>query len=198
MDSTQQRIRLAVIVGSTRRGRFAPTVAGWVADRAGERGDVELDVIDLAETGLPEVFGDDEDPPPAAVQELAPRLAAADGFVVVTPEYNHSFPAALKTAIDWFVTEWMAKPVGFVCYGGMGGGLRAVEALRLVFAELHAATIREVVSFHDYPDRFGPDGAPLDPRAAEALTGLFDQLGWWAQALRDHRDRVPYPIGASR
>lgn len=187
----RQPTRLAVIVGSTRQGRFAPTVARWVAERARARGDVDVDVVDLAKARLPEVLGDD-DQPPAAVGDLAPRLAAAEAFVVVTPEYNHSFPAALKTAIDWYFDEWMAKPVGFVSYGGISGGLRAVEALRLVFAEVHAATVRDVVSFHNYPDRFGPDAEPINPGPATALAGQLDQLCWWANALRAHRERVPY------
>ncbi|BBF99473.1 MULTISPECIES: NADPH-dependent FMN reductase [Pseudonocardia] len=186
----QHPIRLAVIVGSTRRGRFAPTVADWVAEQVRARGDIKVDVIDLAETALPEVLGDEHEPIPAPVTKLAPRLAAADAFVVVTPEYNHSFPAALKTAIDWFFDEWTAKPVGFVSYGGMGGGLRAVEALRLVFAELHATTVRDVVSFHfrDWPFQF----EPVDPGAVKALSAQLDQLGWWAAALRTGRERVPY------
>lgn len=190
MAQQQYPIRLAVIVGSTRRGRFAPTVAGWVVEQARARGGVEVDVVDLAETSLPEVLGDEHEPTPAAVTALASRLAGADAFVIVTPEYNHSFPAALKTAIDWFFDEWAAKPVGFVSYGGMGGGLRAVEALRLVFAELHAATIRDVVSFHfrDWPFQFDP----VDPGAVKALAAQLDQLGWWAETLRAGRERVPY------
>ena len=91
---------------------------------------------------------------------MTPRLAAADAFVVVTPEYNHSYPAPVKTLIDWHFTEWQAKPVGFVSYGGMSGGLRAVEHLRGVFAELHAVTVRDTVSFHGAWDRFGPDAPP--------------------------------------
>ena len=100
--------------GSTRNGRFGPTVAGWFAGHARRRPGVRVDVIDLAETGLPETLGDHDEPPPAPVRELAPRLAAADAFVVVTPEYNQSFPAPLKTALDWFYEEWAAKPVALV------------------------------------------------------------------------------------
>jgi len=169
-------------------------VADWVVDRARAHGGVEVDVVDLARAALPETLGDEHEPTPPAVAALAPRLAAADAFVVVTPEYNHSFPAALKTAVDWFFDEWAAKPVGFVSYGGTGGGLRAVEALRLVFAELHATTVRDVVSFHfrDWPFQFDP----ADAGATRAMTGLLDRLGWWAEALRSHRDRSPYALSA--
>lgn len=187
----EQRTRVAVIIGSTRTGRFRPTVAEWFAEVARQRADLDVDVVDLVETDLPEV-SPGERPTPAPVRDLASRLARADAFVVVTPEYNHSFPASLKTAIDWFFDEWMAKPVGFVSYGGIGGGLRAVEALRLVFAEVHATTIRDVVSFHDYPERFNSEGTPHDPRAEAAAKSQLDQLLWWAHALRNHRAQQPY------
>lgn len=112
---------------------------------------------------------------------------------MVTPEYNHSYPASLKAAIDWHFTQWQAKPVGFVSYGGMSGGLRAVEHLRQVFAELHAVTVRETVSFHGAWARFGPDGQPSEPDACTAAaTAMLDQLAWWGNALQDARVHSPY------
>ncbi|MBB4917732.1 NADPH-dependent FMN reductase [Streptosporangium saharense] len=190
-------LRLAVIVGSVRQGRFGPTVANWFAAQAGNRDDVLVDLVDLADTPLPEALPAFGQPPgPEAARTLAkltPRLEAADAFVVVTPEYNHSFPASLKTAIDWHFTQWQAKPVGFVSYGGMAGGLRAVEHLRAVFAELHAVTVRETVSFHGAWERFGPDGLPKDPDGCDAAAGvMLDQLLWWGHALREARARNPY------
>ena len=118
-----------------------------------------MDVIDLAEARLPDVLSNQ---PAASVTATSQRLAAADAFVVVTPEYNHSFPASLKNAIDWHFKEWQAKPVGFVSYGGMSGGLRAVEHLRQVFVELHAVTVRDAVSFHGVWGLFDTDGQPKD------------------------------------
>lgn len=187
----EQRTRLAVIIGSTRPGRFGPTVAQWFAGVARQRADLDVDVVDLVDADLPEV-APTEGPDPAPVRELGSRLGRADAFVVVTPEYNHSFPAALKTMIDWYFDEWMAKPIGFVSYGGIGGGLRAVEALRLVFAEVHASTIRDVVSFHNYPERFDAEGTPTDPGAEAAAKSQLDQLLWWSHALRNHRTQHPY------
>ncbi|UOZ06129.1 NADPH-dependent FMN reductase [Amycolatopsis sp. WQ 127309] len=190
-------VRVAVIVGSVREGRFGPVVADWLAAVAGEHGGFDVDVVDLAEPELPlamPAFG--STPPPAVLAEAAkvtPRLAAADAFVVVTPEYNHSYPAALKNVIDWHRTEWAAKPVAFVSYGGMSGGLRAVEHLRAVFAELHAVTIRETVSFHGAHTRFGADGVPTDDSAGVAAKALLDQLQWWARSLSEARAARPYP-----
>jgi NAD(P)H-dependent FMN reductase len=126
------------------------------------------------------------------VRALAPRLSAADAFVVVTPEYNLSFPAPLKTAIDWFYEEWRAKPVTFVSYGRESGGLHAVAQLRQVFTELHAVPIRDVLSLPCYWDGFAADGSW--PRAGrdDDVTTVLDRLSWWARALRDARTKTPY------
>ncbi|HEX5565624.1 MAG TPA: NAD(P)H-dependent oxidoreductase [Streptomyces sp.] len=178
----QDQYRLAVIIGSVREGRFATTVGDWFVRQAGRRDDVKLDAIDLAA-------------PDAGGTGFGERIDAADAVVIVVPEYNHSFPGALKTAIDSLKPQWQAKPIGFVSYGGRGGGLRAVEQLRLVFAELHATTIRETVSFHDAWQAFGPDGEPVQAReAVQAATALLDQLAWWALALRRAREEAPYPV----
>ncbi|GAA1197488.1 NADPH-dependent FMN reductase [Prauserella alba] len=184
-------LRIAVIVGSNREGRFGPTVADWFAEQAAGFEGIDVDVIDVAAIPLPTVidFGAAPDP---HVTALGERLAAADAYVVVTPEYNHSFPAPLKNLIDLYRTQWQAKPVGFVSYGGMGGGLRAVEQLRLVFAELHATTVRDSVSFHNAWNHFDESGAPLDEGCNAAAKGMLGQLTWWARALRNARAVEPY------
>jgi NAD(P)H-dependent FMN reductase len=189
---SDQPMRLAVIIGSVRQGRFGPTVARWFAGQAGEHPDLDVDLVDLAEFPLPMEFS----PSPDTVRvlsQLTPRLAAADAIVVVTPEYNHSFPAALKNVIDWHGKEWQAKPVGFVSYGGLSGGLRAIEALRVVFAELHAVTVRDTVSFHGAYARFDEHGNPTSPAEPNAAAKvLIDQLVWWGRALREARAARPY------
>lgn len=189
-------LNIALIIGSVRDGRFGPTVAEWFAGEADRHLGVALDVIDLAEIALPGVLAADDAGPcemPEPVRALGERLARADAFVIVTPEYNRSFPASLKTAIDWYVDEWQAKPVGFVSYGGISGGLRAVEHLRQVFAELHAVTVRNTVSFHSCWDRFDDHGRPIDEVGCRAAAeSLLDQLTWWARTLRDARAERPY------
>lgn len=182
-------LRVAVILASTREGRFGPTVAHWFADRVAAHTDLAVDLIDLAEHPLPTVLSRE---PAPEMADLTARLDAADAFVVVTPEYNHSFPASVKALIDWHYTQWQAKPVGFVSYGGMAGGLRAVEQLRQVFAELHAMSVRDSVSFHNVWDKFGPEGTPLDPGAEIAAKSMLEQLAWWAHTLRDARRTRPY------
>jgi NAD(P)H-dependent FMN reductase len=189
--------RLVLIIGSVREGRFGTTVANWFAAQTAERPDLSIDVVDLAEVGLPlafPAFGGTPTPETArALKAVTPRLAAADAFVVVTPEYNHSFPASLKNLIDWHNAEWHAKPVGFVSYGGLSGGLRAVEQLRVVFAELHAVTIRATVSFHDAWAKFDKEGLPIESAGCNAAAkSMLDQLVWWAHALREARTTRPY------
>lgn len=187
-------LRVAVIVASNREGRFAPTVTDWFMGYTVQRDDIDTDVIDVARHPLPLTMPRSADAETAkAAGDLAARLERADAFVVITPEYNHSFPAGLKNLIDWHYTQWRAKPVGFVSYGGLSGGLRAVEQLRLVFAEMHAVTVRDTVSFHNAGGQFGDDGelvAPEGPGAAAKV--LLDQVVWWARGLSTARKQSPY------
>ena len=182
--------RVAVVIGSTREGRLAPTISRWLIEHTSRREEFVMDIMDLAEVSLPAVMSKGAG---AEVAALNARLGAADAYVVLTPEYNHSFPAPLKAAIDWSSRAWKAKPVAFVAYGGRAGGLRAVEQLRQVFAEMHAVTIRDTVSFHDAWSVFDSAGHPAGAEAAEsALRTMLDQLAWWAHALREARTANPY------
>ena len=184
----EERIKLAIVIGSVREGRFGPTVANWFAGQAREHDEFEVDVIDLVGMDFPSSMASSPD-----VEDFGQRIGAADAVVVVTPEYNHSYPGPLKTAIDSLGQQWHAKPVGLVSYGGMSGGLRSVEPLRVVFAELHAMTIRETVSFHGAWSRFDDEGQPRDPEGVNgAARVMLDQLAWWARALIEARVVRPY------
>ncbi|MFC7383614.1 NADPH-dependent FMN reductase [Sphaerisporangium rhizosphaerae] len=187
-------LRLAVIVGSTRKGRFGPTAAAWFAAQARKRRDLEVDLVDLAEARLPDTLRDHDEALPDQVRALGPRLGAADAFAVVTPEYNRSFPAPLKTAIDWFYDEWRAKPVTFVAYGRESGGLHATAHLREIFAELHAVAIRGAVSLPCYWEQYASDGTWPKATATcnTTVKTVLDELTWWAHALRDARTRRPF------
>ncbi|GAA4483580.1 NAD(P)H-dependent oxidoreductase [Rhodococcus olei] len=181
-------IRLEVLIGSVRRGRFGPVVADWFVRRARQRADLDIGVLDLADISLPV---DHSDTPES--QSFRRRIDEADAFVMVTPEYNHGYPAALKNAIDTAKQEWRAKPVGFVSYGGLSGGLRATEQLRQVVAEVHMVSIRQTVSFHQARKRFDAAGETDDGAALDGAERLLGQLAWWAEVLRAARAANPYP-----
>ncbi|MBT1001420.1 NAD(P)H-dependent oxidoreductase [Paenarthrobacter sp. DKR-5] len=180
-------LRIAVIVGSTRPGRHGRQVAEWVLDRARNRPDAEFELIDVASFELPLL---DEPLPPSRghyehkhTKAWAKAISAYDGYVIVTAEYNHSVPGALKNALDFLYAEWNNKSVGFVSYGS-AGGTRAVEHLRTIAGELQMADVRAQVAlpmateFEQYTT-FTPS-----PRAEEALRLLLEQVTAWAGALR--------------
>ncbi|HET6860514.1 MAG TPA: NAD(P)H-dependent oxidoreductase [Streptomyces sp.] len=195
---TEAPLRLAVIVGSVRGGRFGLPVAHWFAEEARRFGSFEVDVLDLAELPLPMAMpelGQEPDAETAAVWErISQRLHSADAFALVTPEYNHSYPASLKNVLDWFRPEWTAKAFGLVSYGGQGGGIRAAEHLRQVISELHSVSVRDAMSFHNAWDLFDEDAKVKDAgESAAAAKVMLAQLEWWAAILRAGRGSRPYP-----
>ncbi|GAB3220658.1 NAD(P)H-dependent oxidoreductase [Glycomyces halotolerans] len=193
------KLKLAVIIGSTREGRWGPVPAEWIAETAEAHGGFEVDVVDLLEAGLPQhLEGRDmwaaPGDPCAPVANLGERLHRADAFVVVTGEYNHSYPAPLKHAIDYYMKEWQTKPVGLISYGGGAGGQRAAEHLRQIFPELRAMTIRNTLSFPMYWEKIDENGeftgfADAEPHAKSFL----NELQWWARALVNARREAPLP-----
>jgi NAD(P)H-dependent FMN reductase len=202
VNGMSDKSRLVVIVGSVREGRFGPVVASWVAQQIQAHGGFDVDVVDLAGADIPLAlpaappkFAGDDYPRPEGMKSVTRKLSAADAFIIVTPEYNHSYPASLKALIDWHFTQWTAKPVAFVSYGGAAGGRHAVLHLENVLTELHAVTIRDGLAFPNYFTAW-QDGAPLDASAAGYAKTLLEQLSWWAQALRAARIAAPYPGGA--
>ncbi|RSN24547.1 NADPH-dependent FMN reductase [Amycolatopsis sp. WAC 04169] len=184
--TTQSPIRLAVIIGSVRHERFADAITGWLQAELATIDGVEVDPIDLADIDLP-LQGTQ---PGGTETVISDRLRDADAFLVVTPEYNHSFPAALKNAIDWHFTEWAYKPVAFVGYGAGSGGIRAIEQLRLIFPELRATTIRDAVLLNAPWTRLGPNGYEGTEGERAALAATMTELGWWARTLRAGRVAV--------
>lgn len=182
---TADTLRLALLYGSDRPLRFCDTVADWARARATASGRWTIDCLDPATPG-----GRD-------TTRLLRQVRQADAFLVVTPEYNHGYPAALKSTIDAVYTQWQAKPVAFVSYGGLSGGLRAVEQLRQVFASLHAVPLRDGVSLVHARDQFDAHGRlPPDNPAHEAMRVALSRLHWWAQALRSARLLTPYDAAA--
>ncbi len=184
-------IKIGIILGSTRPGRNGEAVARWVLDRAQARGDADYELIDLLDHPLPHL---DEEIPASLGQYVgehtkrwAETIDRFDGYVFVTPEYNHSTSGVLKNAIDYLYGEWNNKAAGFVSYGAVGGA-RAVEHLRLIATELQLATVREQVTLSLYTD-FDEEGTRLRASDFQAavLDRMFDQLSTWSGALREVR-----------
>lgn len=187
---TETPLRVSIIIGSTREGRIGDRVGGWFAAQASRRTDLAVSVLDLVAYDFPARL-------PAratgAVARFVGEVGRAEAFIVVTPEYNHSFPASLKQAIDYAYDEWRAKPVGLVSYGCSSRGLYAAEHLRAVFTALHAVTMPDgmCLDILDCPDIGG--AGPLDEEAHRlAFATLLDRLCWWGVALRDARAARPY------
>lgn len=185
--------RIAIVLGSTRPGRKCEVVANWVLEHAQRRSDVEFELVDLKTFELPLL---DEAKPPSMVKDFAyqhehtrtwsKKVQSFDGFVFVTPEYNHSTSAALKNAIDFLHVEWNDKAAGFVSYGSMGG-VRAVEHLRLILAELQVATVRSQVALSLFTDFEKMEKFKPQPEQEKTLGTMLEQLVAWTGALKPLR-----------
>jgi len=183
-------LRIGIILGSTRPGRNGDQVARWVLDQAAKRGTATYELVDLADFQLPNI---DEVAHPATgvyanagTQRWSETVASYDGYVIVTPEYNHSTSGALKNALDFVYREWNDKAVGFVGYGAMGGQ-RAVEHLRLIAGELKMADVRQQVGVSLMTDFENRSTMKPVPHLEPGLEILLDQVESWSAALRPVR-----------
>ncbi|WP_371780643.1 NADPH-dependent FMN reductase [Streptosporangium subroseum] len=178
--------KIGIILGSTRPGRNGEAVAKWAHEIASQRTDAEFELVDLLDYKLPHL---DEAIPPSMgqytqphTQEWAAKIASFDGFVMVTPEYNHSTSGALKNAIDFLFAEWNNKAVGFVSYGSVGGA-RAVEHLRLIAGELMMADVRAQVMFSLATDFENYSVFKPADFHTQLLHTTLDQVVAWSNAL---------------
>jgi NAD(P)H-dependent FMN reductase len=188
------KLKIAIVISTTRAARFGHKPAHWVHDIAAQRDDIETEIIDLRDFPMPffdEVASNAWAPSQNPVaQRWQKKVTEFDGFIFVTAEYNHGIPAALKNALDYAYPEWVKKAAGFVGYGSVGGA-RAVEQLRLVAAELQMATIRNGVYIQgaDFMAVW-KDGKDLKGIAhlEAGVKDMLDQLVWWTRALKTARD----------
>jgi NAD(P)H-dependent FMN reductase len=202
----EMKPRILVILGSTREGRVGERVAHWLLRQLDGQQAAAFELVDLRDYPLPIYEGPSGERRGATVQRWADKVAAVDGYVVVTPEYNHGYPAALKSALDHAYDEWNRKPVAFVSYGGHAAGYRAVEQLRLVAVELQMVPIREQVAIQAPWAAFDEQGGLMRKGAEEAVRRMVDdaRLTRWQTARiippahRKPRRGVGEPIRASR
>jgi NAD(P)H-dependent FMN reductase len=185
--------RIGIILGSTRPNRNGEQVAKWVLDIAESRDDSEFELVDLRDYPLPHL---DEPMPPSLGQyqgqhtkEWASKIGSFDGFVIVTPEYNHGTSGVLKNAMDYLYAEWNNKAVGFVSYGAVGGA-RAAEHLRLVAGELQMADVRQQVTLSLITEFENFSVFKPGDYNVESLNVLLDQVIAWSEALAPIRQRL--------
>lgn len=179
--------KIAIIVGSTRPNRRSRSVAEWVLEHAALRNDADFEIVDLADHQLPHLcepkaaaMSSDYDQ--ASTVAWSRQISRFDGFVFVTPEYNHSIPGVLKNALDHLYAEWRDKAAGCVGYG-VDGGIRAVEHLRLVLAELRVATVRDQVALSIFDDVDDADRLAPRHRQVGRLDAMLNGLISWSEAL---------------
>ncbi len=191
---------IKIIIGSTRPQRFGPQVAGWLNELAQELAGsaaepVRFEILDLADLNLPLL---DEPVPPAMNQyqnehtkKLSSIVAEADGYLIVTPEYNNSIGGALKNALDYVFYEWNYKPVAYASYGSAAGGSRAVGHLRDVAGEMKMFDIREVVVISNYWNQLDANGkfVPSEDQIG-AAKAMIEQLIFWTQEMKAPRAKL--------
>lgn len=186
-------LTIGVILGSTRPQRAGAGVAQWFMKQTEVYTDVSFQFIDLIDVNLPFL---DEPVPPLMQQyqnehtkQWSRTISALDGYIVVTPEYNHSFPAVLKNAFDYVYHEWARKPIAFVSYGANAGGARAVEQLRLVAVELQMAPVREQILIPTIWNAMDGDVVKTDHILGD-LPKMMTDLFWWANVLKKGRTQL--------
>lgn len=189
-------MKVAVLFGSVRTERQGIKLARFVVKELDRRG-CEPTLVDPAQVRLPLLemqYSDYEaGHAPPELERLAQLYRAADGFIVVSGEYNHGIPPAMKNLLDYFLEEYFWRPSGIVSYsGGRFGGVRAAMQLRAVLAELGTVSIPTTLPVGDVGESFTDAGDPVDPRWYERSAQFFDEFYWYMDALKRHREAVPH------
>jgi NAD(P)H-dependent FMN reductase len=191
-------LKVKIILGSTRQGRFGDKPAMWILDEMKKKEGVEVEMLDLRDYPMP-FFEEPASPnytkepfKNPVVMKWTQKIAEADAFIMLSPEYNHAYSAVLKNAIDYVGKEWNKKAVGFVSWGSVGGA-RAIEQLRQVTAEVQLASVRASVHIPwDVYMAVVGQTAPVNPElfapVAAAKDALIEQVIWWGSALKVARE----------
>lgn len=186
--------QLKIITSTTRTGRKGPAVANWITELAKTDGNFEAELLDLAVINLP--FMDEPNHPRLQqyqhehTKRWSTMIGAADAFIIVLSEYNFGFPAPIKNALDYLYNEWKHKPVAFVSYGGISGGLRSTQMLKQVVTALNMVPVLESLSipfftkFINDEDDFNPEEVVV-----KSAHGMLRELARWSEALRAMRNQ---------
>lgn len=185
-------LHLKIIIASTRPGRKGPAIATWFHEIAMQHKDLHIEMVDLAAVNLP-FFNEPKHPMMQQYEhqhtkDWSALIGAADMYVVVTPEYNYSFPATLKNALDYLYKEWNYKPIGFVSYGGLSGGTRAVQMLKQVVTAQKMMPVPESVNIPHFLKNMDEQGKfNGDPGLDKSANDMLAELTKWATALQPLR-----------
>jgi|SRR5581483_1611382 len=198
MDKNQT-LKIKVIIGSTREGRFSEYPAKWIASLAKKRQELDVEIVDLRDYKLP-FFNEAVSPSYSQkpydnkeVSRWSQKISEADGFIIISPEYNHSFTAVLKNALDYIYYPWNNKAVGYVSYGSVSGA-RSIEQLRLVAIELQLANVRQSINIPGdiYLKVLNSKGSDLTPFETinDRADIMLDQLALWSKYLKMAREQT--------
>ena len=182
---------IKIILGSTRDARFGEKIAKWVLQESKKNPNINSELIDIKDYDVP-FFNLDSNPSYMEdpgysdnLKKLSEKLNESDGFIFVMPEYNHGYTGVLKNMIDTFYNEWKLKPAAFVSYGGISGGIRAVEQLRLVLIELQMVPIRASVHIPFIFNQFNEEGILKEEiKENSNIETMINDLNWWADTLK--------------
>lgn len=190
-------MNIGIILGSIREVRRGERVVKWLTSQIDQFKDFEFELLDPHDYPLP--FFDEPDSPEGlrgsysneVAKKWSAKIAAQDGFIVVTPEYNHGSSAVLKNSLDWLYYEWVRKPVAFISYSSNAdGGIRAVEQLRQNTIELQMAPLRAAIHITYVLSTLDEEGVVLKGHLNERLVKLMDELRWWTMALKNAREQA--------
>ena len=181
-------MHIQIIVGSIRQGRRAKPVGDWAYQLATTREDLSVELVDLKDWNLPmfdfskpPIMGDYENP---LQQRWAEKIAQGDGYIFISPEYNHGYTPVLKNALDYLYAEWARKPASFITYGSVHGA-HGIEQVRQVLIELRIVPLRDAVHLANLRDKFAGDQFVGDKADGEQLARVLNDLVWWGNVLKE-------------
>ena len=188
------KYQLKVIIASTRQGRKGPLIAHWFLDILKQHSDFKIEVLDLKEVNLP--FLDEPEHPRLQnykhehTKKWSKIIDSADAFIFITPEYNFGYPATLKNALDFLFKEWQEKPVGFVSYGGVSGGTRAVQSIKHTVTTLGMVPVMQAVNIPFFTQFINKDGVfEGNDNLGKSAGSMLKQLLRWTKALKEMREK---------
>jgi NAD(P)H-dependent FMN reductase len=200
INTMNTKLKIKVVLGSVRQERNADKVWVWLEKQLAEFGKFDIELLDLKQINLP-LFNESSSPAQGlpheteAARNWSAKMAEADGYIIVTPEYDHTLPGALRNAFDYLANEWNKKAVGIVSYGAAGGGARASEAMKASLTYMETVVLPVEVNIPNIWAAFDGNGDLPDNYSITAQK-MFASLEWWSQLLNEARAKLPTKVAA--